>query len=152
MPILPKKKNLKKWPFLEQNHWSKTWKHVNFSTFWTCCFYSLQRRFLGLEYHTRHFPGLYCQKQKKVIKNSHSWSKTIGQLLGKNPYFSTFWTCCFYSRERRFFVLEYHKRHFPGLYCLKKRGKLAIFAPKPWVNPFKKMSIFWLLQLLVFIA
>ena len=139
MPILPKKIKLKKMAIfgakpLEQN----LWKHVTFSTFWTCCFYSLQRRFLGLEYHTSHFPGLYCQKQKKVIKNSHSWSKTIGQLLGKNLYFSTFWTCCFYSRERRFFVLEYHKRHFPGIYCLtKKVAKMAFFAPKPWVYPFR---------------
>ena len=37
----------------------------------------------------------------------------------------------FYSLERRFFVLEYHKTHFPGLYCLKKKGgKMANFGPK----------------------
>ena len=29
---------------------------------------------------------------------------------------------------------------------------MAIFGPKPWVNPFGKMSIFRLFQLLVFIA
>ena len=29
---------------------------------------------------------------------------------------------------------------------------MAIFGPKPWVNPFGKMSIFRLLELLVFIA
>ena len=41
------------------------------------------------------------------------------------------------------FVLEYHKTHFPGLYCLKKKvGKMTIFGPKLWVNPFGKMSIF----------
>ena len=34
--------------------------------------------------------------------------------------FSMVLTSCFYSLERRFFVPEYHKRHFPGLYCLKK--------------------------------
>ena len=53
-----------------------------------------------------------------------------------------------------FFILEYRKRHFPGLYCLKKKvGKMAIFGPKPWVNPFGKMSIFRLFfELLVFIA
>ena len=72
--------------------------------------------------------------------------------LEKLP-FSTFSTVCFYSLERRFFVLEYRKRHFPGLYCLKKKvGKMAIFGPKPWVNPFGKMSIFRLFELLVFIA
>ena len=53
---------------------------------------------------------------------------------------------------KEFFVLEYRKRHFPGLYCLKKRvEKMAIFGPKPWVNPFGKMSIFWLYTLSVFI-
>ena len=53
----------------------------------------------------------------------------------------------------RFFVLEYRKRHFPGLYYLKKKvRKMAIFGPKPWVNPFGKMSIFGLFELLVFLA
>ena len=73
--------------------------------------------------------------------------------LGKMSVFSTFWTSCFYSLQRRFFVLEYHKRHFPGLYCLKKKvEKMAIFEPKPWVNPFGKMSNFRLFELPVFIA
>ena len=34
--------------------------------------------------------------------------------------FSTFSTSYFYSLETRFFDLEYRKRHFPCLYCLKK--------------------------------
>ena len=34
----------------------------------------------------------------------------------------------------------------------QKVGKMAIFGPKPWVNPFGKMSIFQLFELLVFIA
>ena len=29
---------------------------------------------------------------------------------------------------------------------------MALFGPKPWVNPFRKMSIFRLFELLVFIA
>ena len=34
----------------------------------------------------------------------------------------------------------------------KKKGrKMAIFKPQPWVNPFRKMSIFRLFKLLVFI-
>ena len=60
---------------------------------------------------------------------------------------------CFYSLERRFLVLEYRKRRFPGLYCLKKKvGKMAIFGPKPWVNPFGKMLIFRLFKVFVVIA
>ena len=34
----------------------------------------------------------------------------------------------------------------------KKGAKMAIFGPKPWVNPFGKMSIFLLFELVVFIA
>ena len=34
----------------------------------------------------------------------------------------------------------------------KKVGKMAIFGPKPWVNPFAKMSIFGLFELFLFIA
>ena len=50
-------------------------------------------------------------------------------------------------------MLEYGKSHFSGLFSLKKRvGKMPIFGPKPWVNPFGKMSIFGLFELLVFIV
>ena len=45
-------------------------------------------------------------------------------------------TSCFYSLEMRFFVLEYHKTHFFGLYKNHK------FWTKPWFNPFGKMSFF----------
>ena len=49
------------------------------------------------------------------------------------------------------FFLEYHKRHFCGLYCVKKKvGKIAIFPPKKWVNPFGKMSICRLFELFDF--
>ena len=51
-------------------------KSVNFWTFGTSCFYSLERRFLALEYRKPHFPGLYCLT-KKSWKNGHFWTKTI---------------------------------------------------------------------------
>ena len=54
--------------------------------------------------------------------------------------------------RKAFFVLEYRKRHFSSLYCLKKGRKIANFGPKPWVNPFGKIAIFWLFKLLVLIA
>ena len=34
----------------------------------------------------------------------------------------------------------------------KKGGKMTIFEPKPWANSFGKMSIFRLVERLVFIA
>ena len=123
-----------------------------FSTFSTSCFYSIKRRFFVLQYHKRHLPGLSCLK-KQSWKNGHLSTKNKGQPLLKNVNFSTFSTSCFYSLKRRFLVLEYRKRYFSGLYCLKEKvGKTAIFGPKQWVNPFGKMSIFQLFQLRVFIA
>ena len=63
--------------------------------------------------------------------------------FGKVSNLGIFEVLVFIAQKRIFFALEYRKRHFPGLYCLKgKVGKMAIFGPKPWVNPFEKMSIF----------
>ena len=63
-------------------------------------------------------------------------------LLEKCQFFD-FLNLFFYSLKRCFFVLKYRKRRFRGLYCLKKKvGKMAIFTPKPWINPFEKLSIF----------
>ena len=71
----------------------------------------------------------------------------------KNFNSLTFSTSCFHNLERPLFVLEYRKRHFSGLFCLKKKvRKMAILIPKPWVNPFGKMLNFRLFQLLVFIS
>ena len=59
----------------------------------------------------------------------------------------------FLQARKEFFFLQYCKRHFPCLYYQEKKvGKMAIFGPKPWVNPLRKMSIFRLFELSVFIA
>ena len=64
--------------------------------------------------------------------------------LGKVSIFFTFGTFCFFGLKRRFFVLEYCKRHFPGLYCLikEKLEKWPFFVQKQWVNSFRIMAIF----------
>ena len=139
--------------------WTKTpfwvnpfWKTVNFSTFCTFCYYSLERRFFVLEYHIRHFSGLYCLK-KKVGKMAIFGPKPWVNPFGKMSIFRHFWTSCFYSLERWYFVLECHKRHFPGLYCVRKKaGKMANFGPKRWPKPFGKMSSFRVFGVLVFLA
>ena len=56
------------------------WKNVNFSTFQTSCFYSLEGRFFVLEYRKRHFPNQYCIK-KKVAKMA---------IFGPKPWVSPF--------------------------------------------------------------
>ena len=108
--------------------------------------------FFVLEYRKRHFPAPYYKK-KKVEKRAIFRPKPWVNPSGKNVSFSTFRTSFYYCLEKPFFVLEYRKRHFPGLYCLKKKlGKIANFGPKLWVNPFGKMSVFRLFELFVFIG
>ena len=113
------KKELGKLVVFGQKPWVNPFlKNVNFSTFWTSLFHSLEKRLFVLQYRIRHFPGLYCQKKKKLEKWQF-WTKTMALPLWKNVNFWPFSTSCFYSLERRLFVLEYRKRHFPGLYCQK---------------------------------
>ena len=116
------------------NPWVNPFGKISVFQFWTSCFYRLEKRFFFIEYRKRHFPGLYCPK-KKSGKHGHFWTKTMGQPFWKNVNFSTFWTSCFYSLKKRFFVLEYRKRNFPRLYCLEKEvGKMAIFGQKPFFD------------------
>ena len=109
-----------------------------FLTFWTSCFYSLERRFFVLEYRKTHFTGLYCVKRSSW-KKGHFWAKTP---LAKCQFFD-FLNFLFFGLERRFFVLKYCKTHFTALLCLKKElAKIAIIVQKPWVNPFWQNAIF----------
>ena len=121
-----------------------------FRLFWKCCLflYSLERHFFLLEYPKRYFPRLYCLK-RKVLKIAIFSPKPWLNPFRKMTIFSINWNSCFYSLQRRFFVLEYRKRHFPCLYCPKKNlEKMAFFGPKPWVNRFGKIIIFRLLKFL----
>ena len=140
---------MEKWPFLDQYDGITSLEKRQFLDFLNFFFYSLERRFFVLEYGKRHFTGLYCRRRKV-------WKMAVfGPIPWVNP-FGIKWIfelLVFSSLERRFFVLEYSKRDFPGLYCLRKKvGKISVFRAIPWVNPFGKTSIFWLLELLVFIA
>ena len=72
-------------------------------------------------------------------------------IIGPKPWVTPLEQCQFFdffnflfdTLERSFFVLEYRKRHFPGLSCLKKKlRKTAIFGPKPWVTPLEKYQFF----------
>ena len=74
------------------------------------------------------------------MENGQFWTKTMDYPLWKDLDFSTFSTSCYYSLQRRFFALEYHKTNFAGLHILKKkRWKMANFGPKPWTIPFGKI-------------
>ena len=96
---------------------------------------------------------VYTAEKKKFGKLAIFGPKPWVNLLIKMSIFRLFQSSPLYSLQRHFFVLEYRKTHFPGLYCLKKKlEKMAIFGTKAWVNTFGKMSIFPLYELLVFIG
>ena len=87
-------------------------------------------------------------EQKKLEK----WP-FLDQKHGLTPLekcqFFDFKTSCFYSLESRFFVLEYRERHFPGLYCQKKKmQKSQFFEQNHGSTPLQKCQFFDFLNLL----
>ena len=144
-------------PWEKWKNYKNLWKNVNFSTLWTSCFYSLERRFFVLEYRKRYCSVLYCLKKKlgKWPFLDPPWVNPFGKM----SIFLTFPTSYFYSLERHFFALDYRKRHFPFLYCRKKKklGQWPLLGQNHGKNgkitkTFGKMTIFRRFELLVFIA
>ena len=115
-------------------------------------FCSLERRFFVLEYHRTHFPGLYWV-QKKLEK----WP-FLDQNHGLTPLekcqFFDFFNFLFIQPRQAFIRSRISYNSFSQSMLRKKKrvGKMANFGRKPWVNPFGKMSIFRLFELLVFIT
>ena len=73
--------------------------------------------------------------------------------FGKMSIFGLFGLLVFIAQKGVFSLQNIVKDIFLAYIAFKKKvGKMAIFGPKPWVNPFGKMSIFRLFELLVFIA
>ena len=109
--------------------------------------------FFVLEDRKSRFSGLFSLKKKlgeMVIFGPKPWVNPFVKM----SVFRLLELLVFIAQKKLFFVPEYRKRHFPALYCLKKKKscKNGHFAPKPWVNPLGDMSIFRLCELLVFIA
>ena len=130
------------------------WKNLNFSTFWTSCFYSLERRVFILEYRKTHFPALYSLKTKGG-KMANFKAEPWVNPFAKIAIFSTFWTSCFYSLEGRLFVLEYRKTNFSCSIMPKKKKKIEkwpILDQTHGLTPAGEISISQLFELLVFIA
>ena len=128
---------MEKWPFLDQNHWLTNFKIISVFRLVEVFIFIGQKVVFSFQNIVKHIFLAHIAKKKKLEKCQFFASQNF----------------LFLQPRKGFFVLEYHKRHFPDLYCLaKKVGKMAIFGAKPWVNHFGKMSIFRLFELLVFIA
>ena len=56
---------------------------------------------------------------------------------------------CFYGLQRRFFVLEFYERHFPGLCCLKNKLEQGQFLDQNYgLTPLEKCQFFDFLNFL----
>ena len=89
---------------------------------------------------------------KKMLEKWPFLDQNHGLTHFEKYKFFDFLKFLFLQPKRRFLVLQYRKRHFPGLYCLNKQvGKMTIFGPKTSDYPFEKMSVFRLFELLFFI-
>ena len=87
--------------------------------------------------------------KKKVGKMAIFGPKQWVNPFEKMSIFPVFELLYFYSLERRFFVLEYRKRHFPGLYCLKKKlEKWQFLDQNHGLTPFEKCQFFDILNFL----
>ena len=75
--------------------------------------------------------------------------------FGKMSIFRLFELLVFIAQKGVFSFQNIVKDIFLAYISLEKRkkiGKMAIFGPKRWVNPFGKMSVFQLFEFLVFIG
>ena len=136
-PCLYCLKKMEKWSFLDQNHWLTNFKIISVFRLVEVFIFIGQKVVFSFQNIVKHIFLAHIAKKKKLEKCQFFASQNF----------------LFLQPRKGFFVLKYHKRHFPDLYCLaKKVGKMAIFGAKPWVNHFGKMSIFRLFELLVFIA
>ena len=80
---------------------------------------------------------------KKSSKNRHFWTQTMGYPLWKNGHFRHFELLVFIAQKGVFSFWNIVKDIFcPIMLKKKKLGKMAIFGPKTWVNPFEKNANF----------
>ena len=168
---------MEKWQFLDQNHWLTNFKIISVFRLVEVFIFIGQKVVFSFQNIVKHIFLAHIAKKKKLEKCQFFASQNVLFLQPRNG----------------FFVLKYHKRHFPDLYCLaktfleqnhglttlekcqffdslnflfllprkaffrsrisqntflqpilpkKKVQKMAIFGPKPFVNPFGKTSIF----------
>ena len=106
---------------------------------------TLERRFFALEYRPI-LPPKKLQKWPFLVQN-YGFTP-----LEKSQFFD-FWNFLFLQLRTTFYRSTISSKTFSWTILPKEKvGKMVIIGTKPWVNLFGKMSIFQLLELLVFIA
>ena len=134
--------------------WVNAFRKMSISRVFESLFFIAQKGiFFVLEYRKRHVPCLYCPKKRQLEKQPFL-DQHRGLTPLKNCQFFDLLNFLFLQPKKAFFSFQNIVKDMFLVYTAQKIkvGKIAIFGPKPWVNPLRKMSIFRLFELLVFIA
>ena len=122
------KQSWKNGHFWTQNHGLATFRKMSIFSLFKFFFLKARRRFSVQEYRNRHFPSLYCVKEK--WKNGHFLTQNHGLATFRKMSIFSLFKFFFLKARRRFSVQEYRNRHFPSLYCVKKKWKNGHFWTK----------------------
>ena len=140
---IAEKKKLKKWPFLDQNHGLTSLEKYQFFHF--LIFLFLQPRkafFFVLEDRKRHFPGPFFLK--KELEKWPFLYQNHGLTPLEKSHFFVFLNFFFTAQKGVFFVLEYRKTHFGGLFWKKKKklSKNPFLSKNHGLTPLEKWQFF----------
>ena len=81
--------------------------------------------------------------KKKKLEKAPFLDQNVGLTPFEKCQFLAFQTFCFNSLERRFFLLEYRKRHVLDVHFLKKKlEKWALLDQNHGLTPLKKCQFF----------
>ena len=127
---------MEKWQISDQNHGLTPLEKSQFFDFLNFFFFQPRKALFFFKYRRRHFPCLYCLKKR--LKNCGFLDQNHGLTSLEKCQFFDFLNFFFYNLESGCFVVEYRRRQFPGLYCLKKNWKNGRFWTKIMGQPVLK--------------
>ena len=94
----------------------------------------------------------YIALKKKVGKIAIFGPKPWVNVFGKMSIFRLFEFLVFIAQKGVVSFQNVVNDIFQAFISLKEDGKMAMFGPKSWINPFGKISIFRLFEVLSFLA
>ena len=135
---------MEKWPFLDQNNGLTPLEKCQFFDFLNLLFLQSRKAFFRSRILEKTFSRPILAKKEKLEK----WA-FLDQNHENMSIFRLFELLLFIFQKGVFFVLEYHKRHFPGLYCTKKKWEKWTFLDQNHVlSPLEKCQFFDFLNFL----
>ena len=121
LAYIAKTNDMEKWPFFDKNHGSTPLEKSQFFDFLNVLFLQARKAFFLFWNIVKHIFLAYIAKKKKDMDKWPFFHQNHGLTPLEKSQFFDFLNFFFYGLERGFFVAEYSKTYFPGLYCLKKK-------------------------------